>query len=178
MKVFARLYFLKSICAASDCEMKKVCVCLRACLCVCGFRKSLRSLTKWRPCYITGNFLFCLSVFSITHTNDFRNLTFLSSSPNAKNHAGSSPIPSGQKPPPNFSQGGDPALALAPRRGLQPVPCVFLEANLPWCGEGQDDQRAEQGQGEALIGVPGLRGRRGARQEEVPHCGEGGKERQ
>ena len=112
------------------------------------------------------------------HTNDFRNLTFLSSSSNAKNHAGSSPIPSGQRPPPNTSQGGDPAPALAPRRGLQPVPCVFLEANLPWCGEGQDDQRAEQGQGEALIGVPGLWGWRGARQEEVPHCGEGGKERQ
>lgn len=111
-------------------------------------------------------------------TNDFGNLTFLSSSPNGKNHAGSSPIPGGQKPPPNASEGGDPAPALAPRRGLQPIPCVFLEADLPWRGEGQDDQHAEQRQGEALVSVPGLRDWRGAGQDEVPHCREQGKERQ
>lgn len=112
------------------------------------------------------------------HTNDFHNLTFLSSSLNGKNHAASSPIPGGQKPPPNASRGGDPAPAIAPKRGLQPVPCIFLEADLPRRGEGQDDQRAEQSQGEALVNVPGLRGRWGAGQDEVPHCREGGKERQ
>lgn len=54
--------------------------------------------------------------------------------------------------PQTLSRGGDPAPANAPRRGLQPVPWVFLEADLPR-REGQDDQRAEQSQGEALGSV-------------------------
>ena len=53
-----------------------------------------------------------------------------------------------------------------------------LEATVLRRREGQDDQHAEQRQGEALVSVPGLRDWRGAGQDEVPHCGEQGKERQ
>lgn len=55
------------------------------------------------------------------------------------------------------------------------VPCVFLETNLLRGRQGQDDQHGEQGQGEALVGVPGLQGRRGTGQEEVTHWREGGR---
>lgn len=84
--------------------------------------------------------------------------------------ASSSPIPGGQKSPTKRPPRWGPSPSHRPaRKGLQPVPCVFLEADLTWGGQGQDGQHGEQREGEALVGVPGLRGWRGAGQQQVAH---------
>lgn len=80
-----------------------------------------------------------------------------------------------RNPTSNASQWAPRLSASLPRSVRSPVPCVFLEPDLPWGGQGQDDQHREQGQGEALVSVPGLQDRQSTGQEKVTHWQEGGK---
>lgn len=58
-----------------------------------------------------------------------------------------------------------------PQEGSAACTLCISEADLPRRA-GQDDQRAEQSQGEALVSAIRLRPG-GSRQDEVPHCREG-----
>ena len=81
-----------------------------------------------------------------------------------------------RNPATNIAHGGDPVKATAqPGSVRNHVPCESLEPDLPWGGQGQDDQHGEQGQGEALVDVPGRQSRRSTGQEEVTHWWEDGK---
>lgn len=106
----------------------------------------------------------------------FLSHTYVPPSPNGKANANSSPNRGGQAPP-NTNHSGDPVKAAALPRSLHPIPRDFLEPDLPRGGQGQDDQHGEQGQGEALVSVPGLQVGRHTGQEEVTHWREGGRNR-
>ena len=68
MKVFARLYFLKSICAASDCEMKKVCVCVSLCLSVCMWVQKKPAIINKMEALLLQEILFSVYLYFLSCT--------------------------------------------------------------------------------------------------------------